>query len=61
MTPHGRACSEEYNRQIQRCTIKAAMIDMIKDPPMGFEEVVYNHFRAFADKITAQVTHIFDI
>eukprot|EP00658_Telonema_sp_P-2_P071028 TRINITY_DN6036_c0_g1_i1.p1 TRINITY_DN6036_c0_g1~~TRINITY_DN6036_c0_g1_i1.p1 ORF type:complete len:2283 (-),score=620.28 TRINITY_DN6036_c0_g1_i1:314-7162(-) len=55
MTSHGKACSEEYNRQIQRCTIKAAMIDMIKSPPMGFEEVVYNHFRAYADKIIAQV------
>ena len=55
MTANGKSCSDEYNRQIRRCTMKAAMIDMIRTPPMGFESVVHEHFRAYADKIIAQV------
>ena len=56
MTPHGKACSEEYNREIRRCTMLWAMIDVLRNPPMAFEDVSLQHFRSKRVEIAEQVT-----
>ena len=43
-TPKGIANSKNYNDKIHPNTIKLGMIDMIKNPPAGFEDVIKNHF-----------------
>lgn len=40
----GRTNSDNYNRKIEAATVRWAMLDMLKNPPKGFEEVVRNHF-----------------
>lgn len=43
-TEGGRASSDNYNRNIEQQAVRWAMIDMLKNPPKGFEEVVKKHF-----------------
>jgi ubiquitin-protein ligase len=50
-TPKGKLNSDNYNEEKQPHTINLGMINMIKNPPNGFEEVVYNHFRMKRDEI----------
>jgi len=38
-TKRGKDMSEEYNSNIRNATIRFAMIDMITNPPRGFEYV----------------------
>ncbi len=47
----GKKKSNDYNEKRHPHTIKLAMIDMIKNPPKGFEDVVKNHFRMKKDEI----------
>jgi ubiquitin-protein ligase len=47
----GKQKSASYNEEREPHTIQLAMIDMIKNPPNGFEEVVKNHFRMKKDEI----------
>jgi baculoviral IAP repeat-containing protein 6 len=44
-TPAGDAETARYNRNIRLQNITFAMIEMIRNPPKGFEEVVELHFR----------------
>lgn len=44
-TLQGQAKSKSYNNNIQYENIRWAMIDQIKNPPHGYEEVVKNHFK----------------
>lgn len=37
--------SNEYNEEKQYQTINLAMINMINNPPVGYEDVIANHFR----------------
>jgi ubiquitin-protein ligase len=47
----GRKNSENYNKNIQYNTIVYAMIDMIKNPPLTFKDVIINHFKLKKDHI----------
>lgn len=47
----GKQKSNMYNEERKPHTIKLAMIDMIKNPPVGFEEVVRNHFKMKKEEI----------
>jgi len=44
-TDFGKRKSKEYNENIYPNTIKYAMLDMIKNPPSGLEEIIKNHFK----------------
>ncbi|KAK3912332.1 Baculoviral IAP repeat-containing protein 6 [Frankliniella fusca] len=44
-TPDGKASSDNYNRNVKLQTVRLAMIEMLKYPPVDFEEVVKTHFR----------------
>ncbi len=44
-TPEGAAHSATYNAELQLGNLRWAMIDMLKQPPPGFEEVVKAHFK----------------
>jgi ubiquitin-protein ligase len=50
-TPKGKLNSENYNEERQPHTINLAMINMLKNPPNGFEEVVNNHFKMKREEI----------
>ena len=50
-TDKGKNNSIKYNQNIHPNTIKLGMIDMIKNPPQGFEEVVKNHFSMKKEEI----------
>ena len=50
-TEKGKLSSALYSEERMPSTIKLGMIDMIKNPPNGFEEVVKTHFRMKKDEI----------
>ena len=50
-TPEGNKKADEYNNNIYPNTINYAMIDMIKNPPTGFEDIIKNHFKLKKDDI----------
>lgn len=50
-TANGKLKSNAYNEERQPHTINLAMIDMIKNPPNGFEDIVKNHFKMKKDEI----------
>jgi len=50
-TTKGKQASNAYNEDRQPHTIRLAMIDMINNPPSGFEDVVKNHFRMKKEEI----------
>ena len=54
MTPEGKATSAEYDREIRRCTMQVAMLEMIQNPPPTFADAIRSHFRAKADEIIKQ-------
>ena len=43
-TDAGEMKNNGYANIVKYCNVKFAMIDMIKDPPKGFEEVVKKNF-----------------
>jgi ubiquitin-protein ligase len=47
----GKQKSDAYNEALQPHTIRLAMLDMIKNPPNGFEDVVATHFRMKKNEI----------
>ena len=50
-TTKGQKNSKKYNEPLLIGTIKWAIIDMIKNPPNGMEEVIKNHFKFKKDEI----------
>jgi baculoviral IAP repeat-containing protein 6 len=44
-TEQGKRDSSKYNQGVQYNTLCWAMVDMIKNPPKGFEDIIRNHFR----------------
>jgi len=50
-TKKGQINSKKYNEPLLIGTIKWAIIDMIKNPPNGMEEVIKNHFKFKKDEI----------
>jgi len=50
-TAHGEKTSTEYNEKLMPSTIEWAMIDMIRNPPPGYEEIIKTHFKYKGCKI----------
>ena len=50
-TPQGKQASDKYNEEREPHTISLAMIDMINNPPNGYEEIVKNHFKMKKEEI----------
>jgi len=55
-TQAGQAQARAYNTELLPSTVKWAMIDMLKQPPTGFEAVVRTHFALKADAVRKQLT-----
>ena len=54
-TPEGNLASAEYNAMCHYGTVKWAMLDVLRNPPGGFEEVVERHFWLRRDYILALI------
>ncbi|KER27859.1 hypothetical protein T265_13718 [Opisthorchis viverrini] len=54
-TPLGQRESQRYNLNIRAATLRWAMLDQLCNPPAGFEEVVYNHFKLKREAILVQL------
>ena len=52
---NGKKASLEYNKNIYYNTIRWSMIDMINNPPLGFEDVIKNHFFLKKDHILEEL------
>lgn len=50
-TKEGDEQNEKYNQNIRQATANWAIKDMIQNPPIGFEEIVLQHFNHKKDKI----------
>jgi ubiquitin-protein ligase len=50
-TETGKRASKEYNEIIQLATIEWGIVNQIKNPPFGFEDVVREHFKRKKDDI----------
>ena len=55
-TEEGEKKNEGYSNIVRLCNIKFAMIDMIKKPIPGFEEVIRRHFYIKKDVIMKEVS-----
>jgi ubiquitin-protein ligase len=53
-TREGNAGSEAYSRTIRLANLRYAMIDILRHPPRGFEEVVSRHFALCRRRIAMQ-------
>jgi hypothetical protein len=53
-TREGNAGSEAYSRTIRLANLRYAMIDILRHPPKGFEEVVSRHFALCRRRIAMQ-------
>jgi len=54
-TPEGNKRSNEYNLKRMKETMRWAMLEMIKNPPKGFEEVIKIHFQYKKEEILKQL------
>jgi ubiquitin-protein ligase len=50
-TKEGKLSNEKYNEPVRFHTMVLAMINQLKNPSFGFEEVIKNHFKMMQDKI----------
>ena len=50
-TAKGTLNSNKYNDKLYKPTIEFGMIDMIKKPPNGFEDIINNHFKLKKEEI----------
>ena len=55
--PQGKAASKAYNADLREQTVRWGMVEMLRHPPKGFEEIVTTHFRLKKDEIRQQVAH----
>lgn len=53
-TSAGRAGSAKYNNRVRLETLRCAMIEQLRSPPKGFEEVIIRHFAMCRQRIVAQ-------
>eukprot|EP00798_Chlamydomonas_sp_ICE-L_P010124 gene10124-8024_t len=51
VSPEGRKHSNAYNAELQLGTIRYAMLDQLKNPVPGFEDVIKTHFRLLRSRI----------
>lgn len=54
-TENGKRKSNQYNQLRQVATIEWAIIDMLKNPPNNFKNVISNHFKYKKDSISSTV------
>jgi baculoviral IAP repeat-containing protein 6 len=54
-TPEGTNRSDVYNRNIEEQTIRWGMIDIMKNPPAHFEDIIRIHFTSRQTQILEQV------
>lgn len=54
-TPQGQNSSAAYNANIKKQTTKWAIVEMIKNPPACFADVIHNHFNMKKDEIRSQI------
>ena len=54
-TEQGKKTSKEYNKNIKFNNLTWAMVDMLKKPPKGFENVINMHFKLKGNKILSEV------
>ena len=47
----GKEANEKYNEPVRMQTLRLAMLDQLRNPSYGFEDVIKNHFRIHKDKI----------
>ena len=52
-TPEGKAHSATYNAELQLGNLRWAMIDILRNPPPGFEAAVRLHFRLTRHRVMA--------
>jgi baculoviral IAP repeat-containing protein 6 len=57
-TEIGNKKSKQYNNNIYPKTIEYAMIDMIKNPIYGFEEIIKNHFKYKKNEILEKIKQL---
>jgi len=50
-TPDGQARNQGYANIVRWGTVKYAMLDQLKNPSKGFEDVIRNHFRIKKEKV----------
>jgi len=50
-TKAGKELNEKYNEPIRFQTMRLGMLNQLKSPSFGFEDVINNHFRMHKDKI----------
>jgi hypothetical protein len=50
-TKSGHDASREYNHSVRLNCMKWAMIDILDNPPRGFEDVIHDHFKLKAKHI----------
>ena len=55
-TPNGDKYSLDYNKNIRKQNVRYGMIEHLKNPPIGFEDVVHNHFMIQKDIIKTNIT-----
>jgi hypothetical protein len=53
-TPTGQAGSLNYNNTVRLATLRHAMVEHLRSPPRGFEEVTIRHFSMCRTRIVAQ-------
>lgn len=54
-TPLGWMANKRYNDGLKPATVTFAMVDMIRHPPLGFEDVVRTHFSLKREEVLKQV------
>ncbi|EDV23709.1 uncharacterized protein TRIADDRAFT_26979 [Trichoplax adhaerens] len=53
-TPHGQQASLEYSANIRQATVRWAMLEQLRNPPSGFEDVIQSHFAMKRSEILKQ-------
>eukprot|EP00042_Codosiga_hollandica_P055600 m.782598 g.782598 ORF g.782598 m.782598 type:complete len:291 (+) comp59152_c1_seq24:3324-4196(+) len=53
-TDEGRQNSARYNDECCTNTLRLAVLEQLRHPPAGFEDVVRNHFKLLGDRIVVQ-------
>lgn len=54
LTPAGRSSSAKYNNTVRLETLRCAMVEQLRSPPRGFEEVTVRHFSMCRQRIVVQ-------
>lgn len=53
-TPVGRKGSMKYNNTVRLETLRCAIVEQLRSPPLGFEEVTKRHFAMCRQRIVVQ-------